>query len=110
MSYKDILVFLDGSTDNDARMEFAFSLARAHGARLTGVDVDAAAAFEGEWAERAKSLAETFHAGANRSDVRVRYKIADRDAAGWKDFYAHYADLLIATQPNQEAFGRVLSG
>ncbi|WP_292316508.1 universal stress protein [Mesorhizobium sp.] len=57
MSYKDILVFLDGSTDNDARMEFAFSLARAHGARLTGVDVDAAAAFEGEWAERAKSLA-----------------------------------------------------
>ncbi|MDG4884475.1 universal stress protein [Mesorhizobium sp. WSM4884] len=110
MSYKDILIFLDGSTDSNARMEFAFSLAQAHGARLTGVDVDAAAAFEGEWAERAKSLAETFHAAANRSGVHVRFKIADRYAAGWKDFYAHYADLLIATQPNQEASGRVLSG
>ena len=110
MGYKDILVFLDGSTDNNARMEFAFSLAQAHGARLTGVDVDAAGAFVGEWAERAKSLAETFHARADRSDVHVRYKITDRDAAGWKDFYAHYADLLIATQPNQETFGRILSG
>ncbi|MCH4559136.1 universal stress protein [Mesorhizobium jarvisii] len=109
MSYRDILVFLDASTDNNARMDFAFSLARLHGARLTGVDVDAAAAFEGEWAERAKSLADTFHARADRSDVQVRYKIADRDAAGWKDFYAHYADLLIATQPNPEAFGRILS-
>jgi len=55
MSYKDILVFLDGSTDNNARMGFALSLAQDYGARLTGVDVDAAAAFEGEWAERAKS-------------------------------------------------------
>lgn len=109
MSYRDILVFLDASTDNNARMDFAFSLARLHGARLTGVDVDAAAAFEGEWAERAKSLADTFHARADRSDVQVRYKIADRDAVGWKDFYAHYADLLIATQPNPEAFGRILS-
>ncbi|WP_027054294.1 universal stress protein [Mesorhizobium erdmanii] len=110
MSYRDILVFLDGSTDNRARMEFAFSLARAHGARLTGVDVNAAAAFEGEWAERAKSLSETFHAGAEDSGVPVRFKIADRDAVGWKNFYAHYADLLIATQPNPEASGKVLPG
>lgn len=110
MSYKDILVFLDGSTDNNARMGFALSLAQDYGARLTGVDVDAAAAFEGEWAERAKSLAETFHAGAVGSGVQVRFKIADRGAPGWKDFYAHYTDLVIATQPNPEAAGRVLAG
>lgn len=110
MNYKDILVFLDASPDNNARMELAFSLARSYGARLTGVDVDAAAAFEGEWAERAKSLADTFHAIANRSDVEVRYKIADRSATGWKDFYAHYADLLIATQPNHETLDRILPG
>ena len=56
MSYKDILVFLDGSLDNAVRVDFALLLAKAHGARLTGVDVNAAAAFEGEWAERAQSL------------------------------------------------------
>ncbi|BCM20905.1 universal stress protein [Mesorhizobium sp. J8] len=110
MGYKDILVFLDGSLDNNARMELAFSLARAHGARLTGVDVDAAAAFEGDWAERARSLAEAFHTGANGAGLQVRFKIADRDTADWKDFYAHYADLVIATQPNPEASGRILSG
>lgn len=110
MSYKDILVFLDGSTDNSARMGFALSLAQDYGARLTGVDVDAAAAFEGEWAERAKSLVETFHATADGAGVQVRFKIADRAAPGWKDFYARYADLVIATQPNPEASGKVLAG
>ncbi len=31
MSYKDILVFLDGSVENAARVDLAFSLAKAHG-------------------------------------------------------------------------------
>lgn len=109
MSYRDILVFLDGSVDNGVRVDFALSLAKAYGSRLTGVDVDSAAAFAGEWAERAKSLEETFRSSANRFGVDVRFKVADRNAAGWKNFYAHYADLLIATQPNPETSGRILS-
>ncbi|GLQ79606.1 hypothetical protein GCM10007881_31250 [Mesorhizobium huakuii] len=47
MSFKDILVLLDGSADNVARVDFALSQAKAHGARLTGVDVDSATAFAG---------------------------------------------------------------
>ena len=109
MSYKDILVFLDGSVDNGGRVDFAVSLAKAHGARLTGVDVDSAAAFAGDWLQRAQSLEETFRTSANRSDVDARFKVADRHATGWKNLYAHYADLLIATQPNPEASGKTLS-
>ena len=99
MSYKDILVFLDGSVENAARVDFALSLAKAHGARLTGVDVDSVAAFAGEWSERAKSLEETFHASANRFGVDVRFKVADRNSGEWKNYYTPYADLVIATQP-----------
>ena len=91
------------------RVDFALSLAKAHGARLTGVDVNSAAAFAGDWLQRAQSLEETFRASANRSDVDARFKVADRNATGWKNLYAHYADLLIATQPNPEASGRTLS-
>jgi nucleotide-binding universal stress UspA family protein len=109
MSYKDILVFLDGSVDNGGRVDFALSLAKVHGARLTGVDIDSAAAFAGDWLQRAQSLEETFRASANRSDVDARFKVADRNATGWKNLYAHYADLLIATQSNPEAVGRTLS-
>jgi nucleotide-binding universal stress UspA family protein len=110
MSYKDILVFLDGSTDNEARVRFALSLAQSHGARLTGVDVDTPAAFECEWAERAKSLEDTFRADANDFGVPIRFKVAEQDAGGWKDFYTHYADLVIATQPRPETSGRILEG
>jgi nucleotide-binding universal stress UspA family protein len=108
MSYKDILVFLDGSVENAARVGFALSLARAHGARLTGVDVDSAAAFVGEWSERAKSLEETFHASAERFGVDVRFKVAERSSADWKNYYTPYADLVIATQPNPEVSDKIL--
>jgi len=109
MSYKDILVFLDGSIENAARVDLAVSLAKAHGARLTGVDVDAAAAFEGEWSERAKSLEDTFHASAKRFGIDARFKVTDQDTPGWKDFYVHYADLVIASQPAPEGSGNILS-
>lgn len=102
MSYRDILVFLDGSVENAARVDFALSLAKAHGARLTGVDVDSPAAFAGEWSERAKSLEGTFFASANRFGVDVRFKVADRNSAEWKHYYTPYADLVIATQPYRE--------
>ena len=109
MSYRDILVFLDGSHDNEARLDFALSLAKTHGARLTGVDVSSAAAFMGEWSQRATIVEESFEAQARRVGVKFRFKFADRESAGWKDLHAHYADLIIATQPNMEASGMILS-
>lgn len=109
MNYGDILVFLDGSSDNESRLDFAVSLARTHDARLTGVDVDSAAAFEGEWSERATTVGELFETKTRQAGVKGRFKIADRESIGWKDLYAHYADLLVATQPNAEASGMILS-
>jgi hypothetical protein len=109
MSYKDVLVFLDGSVDNDIRQDFALSLAKGHGARLTGVDVNSAAALDNEWwSVRAQSLEESFTAAARRAHVAVRFRPADREAAGWRNLYAYYSDLLIATQPNPDARGMIL--
>jgi nucleotide-binding universal stress UspA family protein len=102
MSYGDIAVFLDGSLDNSARVEFALWLARQHGARLTGVDVNAEAAFGSEWSERARALEDSFRTRAAQVGADVRFRIAGREGRGWKDLYAHYADLIIATQPDPE--------
>ena len=108
MNYRDILVYLDGSHDNEPRLDFAISLAKKHGARLTGVDVNSAAAFEGEWSQRATTVGELFEAEAREAGVSFRFRIADRASIGWKNLYAHYSDLLIATQPNAEASGMIL--
>src|SRR5262245_13882184 len=104
MSYRDILVFLDGSIDNDNRLEFAVSVAKAHGARLTGVDVNSTEALENEWwARRAQSLEDHFYETTRRAEVTTRFRIADRESTGWRNLYAYYSDLLIATQPNPDA-------
>jgi nucleotide-binding universal stress UspA family protein len=108
MNYRDILVFLDGSRDNEARLDFALSLAQMHDARLTGVDVNSEEAFKGEWSERAKTVGDIFEAKSREAGVKSRFRLADRKSAGWKYFYAHYADLLVATQPNRESSGKIL--
>lgn len=110
MSYKDIVVFLDGSPDNEARVDFAVSLARDHAARLTGVDVNSEDAFKSEWSERAKAAEELLKARSRLLGVTSRFRIADRNSRGWKNFYAHYADLLVATQPDGSFADRVLPG
>ncbi|QIG48365.1 universal stress protein [Nordella sp. HKS 07] len=108
MSYRDILVFLDGSRDNEARLDFALSLAQEYRARLTGVDVSSPQAFTNEWSERAENVGDVFAAKARASRLDSRFKVADREAIGWKNLYAHYADLLIATQLNNESAGKIL--
>ncbi len=108
MNYRDILVFLDGSLDNEGRLDFALSLAKAFDARLTGVDVSSEAAFEGEWSQRARSVEESFRAKAGQVDANIRFRVAGREATGWKGLYAHYADLVVATQPYPEASSMIL--
>ena len=104
MAYRDILVFLDGSHDNEARLDFALSLAKAHSARLTGVDVNTAAAFEGEWSQRAQTVGEVFQAKADQAGVSIRSRAADRKSTGWKDLYAHYSDLLHCDATQHRSF------
>ena len=41
MNYKDILIFLDDGKSNPVRMQAAFHMAKAHGAKLTGVSLEA---------------------------------------------------------------------
>ena len=49
MAYRDILVYLDPTVETVERIRLAVALAKAHGARLIGVDVSApSAGREGE--------------------------------------------------------------
>lgn len=52
VAYQDILVFLDASPDTEARLGLAVTLARAHKARLFGVDVTPRSVLKGAGATR----------------------------------------------------------
>jgi len=60
MSYKDIVVYLDASDLNEARVLIAIKIAKQHKARLIGVDISTAEALVGERRERARAIEETF--------------------------------------------------
>ena len=58
MAYKDILVYLDPTVETVERIRLAVALAKAHGARLIGVDVSSPAA--GQEAETEEAVSRTF--------------------------------------------------
>jgi nucleotide-binding universal stress UspA family protein len=101
--YKDVLVYLDPSPDAEVRLKVATALARLHSARLTGMEACAPAAFEGEWLDRATSLPEMFDEAIKLSGVEGRYVAIDRWATAGRHEYAHYVDLIVASQPEFEA-------
>jgi nucleotide-binding universal stress UspA family protein len=98
MSLKDIVVFLDPFVDTETRLKVATSLARAHGARVTGVDVSTRAALEGSFHFAAGTLEQLFNETVAREGIDGVYKVAGEGTQSWKDFYAHYADLVVASQ------------
>jgi nucleotide-binding universal stress UspA family protein len=101
--YKDILVYLDPSPDSEVRLKVASALARLHGARLTGMEACAPQAFEGGWFDRATSLPDAFAEALKFSEIEGRYATIDRWAAAGRHEYAHYVDLIVASQPEFEA-------
>jgi len=103
MGYKDILVFLDPGQDTDHRLELAATLCRRFDARLIGVDVTAQEAFSNEYAERALRLQEVFEATLHSESLTGEYRVAEKRTTSWKDFYAHYADLVVASQRGTNA-------
>jgi len=107
MAYKDVLVYLDPSPDNDNRLDLAISIARSHGARLAGVDASSDAAFEGRWRDRTAALKDLFEERTKKAGIAGRFY--SRDRAENVVRYAHYADLLIAPQPEFEARELVVS-
>ena len=110
MAYKEILVYLDPSSDSDVRLDFAIQLALAHGARLIGVDACSDAAYKGELRERAIGLADNFDAKTRLAGARGVFRGADRAGKHALLRYAHQADLIIAPQPDIETRNLILPG
>ncbi len=110
MAYKEIIVYLDPSTDTDNRLKLAVALAESHGARLIGVDACSDAAYEGEWRDRALGLEELFESTIETAGLRGVYRSADQWTKGTGHSYAHYADLIIAPQPEFETKNLITAG
>lgn len=109
MSYKDIVVTLDPSSDCIERVKTAIALARAHDARLIGVDVCSEKAFQAPWRERSTGLSELFNAMTRQADVPGWLTTA----AGSPDSrhaYAHYADLIVTSQPDPSLAELIVPG
>lgn len=100
MSYKDIVVYLDASDLNEARLETAITLAERYGARLIGVDVSTTAALEGERRERARAIQDAFEERLAQTQVERECRSAGASATTAQDLFAHCADLIVSSQPH----------
>jgi nucleotide-binding universal stress UspA family protein len=107
MAYKDILVFLDPTTEAAERARFAASLAKSHGARLVGLDVSAAPA--GKEVETEAAVARMF-ADATGQAAPAAALIGPTDKAGDGEFLSYCVDLMIAPGPESLAHASIRPG
>lgn len=110
MAYKEIIVYLDPCADTDDRLRLAVDLAVSHQARLIGVDACSDAAFESDAREMAVNLQGVFEEEIKQAGVRGAYRGVYRSAKSGQHHYAHYADLIIASQPDREVRDLVMAG
>jgi nucleotide-binding universal stress UspA family protein len=103
VAYKEIIVYLDPTPDTEHRLKLAIDLARSNEARLIGVDACSEAAFEGQWLEKAAGLADVFESAIREAGLDGAYRSVDRTGKRAQHYYSHYADLIIASQPEYEA-------
>ena len=106
MAYKDILVYLDSTVEVVERIRLAVSLAKAHGARLIGVDVSAPSA--GQEAETAAEVDRTFSDTTRPSGLTTVFVPADKP--GESDSFTHCIDLMIAPGPESLAHSVIRRG
>jgi nucleotide-binding universal stress UspA family protein len=109
MNLRDILVFLDPTDDNQARLKLALDLAQAHGARLIGVEASSEDAFLGKWRERAIGVQAEFEAAVNAAGLAGTYRSLNPSKPAADLQITHYADLIIAPQPEFEMRGLVVA-
>ncbi|KAA3631108.1 MAG: universal stress protein [Proteobacteria bacterium] len=119
MKYKDILVYLDDGASNDERVKTALALAQAHGARLTGVVVNATPPVNvlmrlgisgsNDLVEKAQAAAEKtaaeFEAIVGQAGVENRTRIVEAKEGRVPQKVAHLArgfDLSIMRQANPD--------
>ena len=123
MNYKDILVFLDDGKSNPVRIQAAFYMAKAHGAKLTGVsleaikpehlkvkDEDAYALIAKQFAHQ---LAEEFIEAGKKEGLTVNTIVIPGKLAEGARKMAQYArnyDLVMLRQPNpdRENYSRLM--
>ncbi|MEK1850622.1 MAG: universal stress protein [Phyllobacterium sp.] len=105
MSYKDIIVYLDASDLNEARVETAIKIAAQHNAKLTGVDISTAAAFEGERRERAQAIQGTFEKMVRTAGLEAECRVASTSAKTAQELFSlsHCADFIVASQPHPDS-------
>jgi nucleotide-binding universal stress UspA family protein len=127
MTYKTILVNLDGRARGSAHVALAFQLAAKYGAHLVGLYApgpvripsyaiaEAGPALrqviEQHRAEDARRAEKQFRdAVAKQGDARVEWRRADGDTAAALRLHARYADLVVAAQaePGDEPESRLL--
>ena len=106
MAYKDILVYLDPTVETVERIRLAVSLAKAHGARLIGVDVSAPAA--GQEVETEDAISRTFSDTTRASGLTTVF--APVTKPGEADNFTHCVDLMIAPGPESLAHGAIRHG
>lgn len=110
-SFRDILVYLSAGDNAPARVFAAIELAKLHGARLTGVEVNDPAVYSTARAPEATEAAEHFLREARAAGIEHSFHAASRDdAAGWKALYSHYTDLVVAPSASEADAGLVLRG
>jgi nucleotide-binding universal stress UspA family protein len=108
--YKDILVFLDPSSDTPDRLRLAATLAKSYQARLIGMEACSTEAFDDEWLERSAQLPEIFQVTTDEFGIEGLHQTIDLWRASGRHDYAHYADLIVASQPEGEARRLVAAG
>jgi len=74
------------------------------------VDACSEAAFEGKWRDQAAGLQDLFTDAINRTGVKGEFLDAVRWKKGGEHHYAHYADLIVASQLELEARELVVPG
>lgn len=92
--YRDIGVTLDPRPSTEPRITAAAALARAHGARLIGLDLTAEGDARGRWRSRAAHVREAFEDCAAGTGVPGRYrKVAMGDLLPMNQL--HCVDLVV---------------
>ncbi len=96
MGYKDVLVYLDPTPASEIRLAAAVELAKAHGARLIGVDASTDAAFAGQWAAAATQIENGFEQALRNAGISGEFLIGgERRVAPISD-HSYCVDLIIA--------------
>lgn len=111
MTIKRILILLDDTERSDTRLDAAISLARGHGAALTGLHVISHSLFEprgGDTAEKALACRELFDLRTRQAGLESDWIDADTGVVGVGPseiavHYAYFHDLVIVGQPEPES-------